>query len=53
MAYLNSKKERQKPKWTEEFRWKYVKDRELVKLMQDFIKELSMGWKRSSWKNEG
>ncbi len=28
-----AKKERQKPKWTKEFKWKWVKDGELVKLL--------------------
>jgi hypothetical protein len=33
MAYWNNKKKNQKPKWTKEFRWKWVKDGELVKLL--------------------
>lgn len=33
MAYWNIKKKRQKPKWTKEFRQKWVKDGELAKLL--------------------
>jgi len=33
MAYKSSKKDKQKPKWIKEFRWKWAKDGELVKLL--------------------
>jgi hypothetical protein len=31
MAYWSSKKEKQKPSWLEEFKWKWAKDKELTK----------------------
>jgi hypothetical protein len=31
MAYWSSKKEKQKPSWVEEFKWKWDKDKQLTK----------------------
>lgn len=31
MAFWSRKKEKQKPSWVEEFRWKWDKDKELTK----------------------